>query len=261
MNNRRIWDRSANGCPWRRWMLALIPCILPLYGCGGSPDDGVAVDTSVTSPTVETSTGPQVSDATTASAPPSKQASSVSQGPQATRLTAKLKFKTGNGDEAFSIKPQDDGAKLIDSDDKELARFKLDGSKLKIKDADDVVLGYIVATDDHYKIKDAKQEVELWKLQRQQDGDWKLKNGQDELVYKIKPREYGFEILDPAEATVFKAKLKEGKTSLRDRSEKTVYSSHDKLPTVAMTCLGFEAIDGLPIRAALMTMLILDGRQ
>ena len=174
-------------------------------------------------------------------------------------LSGKIKFKTGNGDTVFSLKPQDDGAKLVDADEHELARFNLSGSKLKVKDPDDVILGYVIASAGKYKIENASQDVELWKLQRQDDGDWKLEDGQDHLIYKIKKREYGFEIEDATDNSLFKVKLKDGKTSLRDPSEQTVFSTKDQVPTIAVTCLGFETIDSLSLRAALMTMLIIDS--
>ncbi|MCA9139813.1 MAG: hypothetical protein KDB00_23735 [Planctomycetales bacterium] len=174
-------------------------------------------------------------------------------------LKEKIKFKTDDGKTAFSIKPQDDGAKLVDADEQEIARFNVDGNKLKIKDPNDVVLGYIVASDGRYKVKNAQQDVELWELQRQDDGDWKLKDGQETLIYKIKARDYGFEIEDAKDVSRFKAKLKDGKTSLRDASEKTVYSTHDTLPTIAVACLGCEAVDKLEIRSALLAFLTIRG--
>ena len=48
-------------------------------------------------------------------------------------LTAKIKFKSGDGNTVCSVKPQDDGAKLVDASEKEIARFKLSDSKLKVK--------------------------------------------------------------------------------------------------------------------------------
>ncbi len=219
-------------------LLTTVACLLSLAGCGES-DDGGETNIPVDYPTP----APQTV------APESSEKGG---------LSAKIKFKKENGDTAFSIKPQDDGAKLVDADEQELARFNLSGSKLKVKDPDDTVLGYVIASAGRYKIEDANQEVELWKLQQQEDGDWKLEDGQDQLIYKIKKREYGFEIEDATDNSLFKAKLKEGKTSLRNASEQTVYSTKDQVPTIAVTCLGFEKIDSLPLRTALMTMLIFD---
>ena len=92
-------------------------------------------------------------------------------------------------------------------------------------------------------------------MQRQDDGDWKLKDGQENLIYKIKARDYGFEIEDAGEASLFKAKLKDGKTSLRDPTENTVFSTHDSLPAIAVACLGCEAIEKLEFRSTLLAFL------
>ncbi|HIF01263.1 MAG: hypothetical protein ABGZ23_28485 [Fuerstiella sp.] len=173
-------------------------------------------------------------------------------------LTTKLKFKAGSGESKFSLKPQDDGAKLVDADEQEIARFNLSGSKLKVKGADDVVLGYIIASDGKFKIKNADQSKDLWKLQRQDDGDWKLEDGNDKLFCKIKRRDYGFEIEDNSENSQSKIKVKDGKTSLRDSSDTTILYTKDQVSPIAFVCMGLDPIDEEPLRAALMTMLIIN---
>ena len=173
-------------------------------------------------------------------------------------LQQKIKFKQDGGATAFSLKPQDDGAKLVDAEEKELARFVHSGNKLKIKDADDNVLGYVTTSSGKYKIKNAAQDVELWRLQQYDDGDWKLEDGQENLVYKIKRRDYGFEIEDADEDSLFKIKLKDGKTSVRDAADKTLWYTKDPIVTSAVSCLGMKAIDSLPLQVGLMTMLILE---
>jgi hypothetical protein len=173
-------------------------------------------------------------------------------------LANKLKFKAGSGESLFSVKPQDDGAKLVDADEQETARFNVSGSKLKIKGADDVVLGYIVASDGKFKIKNADQSKELWKLQRQDDGDWKLEDANDKLFCKIKRRDYGFEIEDDSENSQSKIKVKDGKTSLRDSSDTTILYTKDQVSPIAFACMGLNPIHEEPLRAALMTMLIIN---
>ena len=172
---------------------------------------------------------------------------------------AKIKFKTGEGETAFSWKQQADGAKLVDADEKEISRYNSDGKKLKIKGPDDVVLAYVVRTGDEYKVKSADQQTELWKLQKQVDGDWKLKDGNENLVYRVKSRPYGFEIQDGNEKSLAKIKLKDGKLSLRNPAEKTLYYTKDRASAIAMSCLGFEAVKSLPVRCGLLTALVLDN--
>jgi hypothetical protein len=171
----------------------------------------------------------------------------------------KIKFKIGDGKTAFSWKPQADGAKLVDADEKEISRYNRDGTKLKIKGPDDVVLAYVVGSGDQYKVKSADQQKELWELQKQADGDWKLKDGSGKLIYMIKMRPYGFEVEDGNENSLAKIKLKDGKLSLRDPAEKTLYYTKDRATAIAMSCLAFEVVKSLPVRCGLMTMLLLDN--
>lgn len=175
-------------------------------------------------------------------------------------LKAKIKFKHEDGSTAFSVKPEDDGAKLVDADEKEIARFNVSGAKLKIKDPQDMVLGYVIFSDGKYKVENADQSQELWKLQPQSDGDWKFENGDGLLIYKLMKREYGFEIEDGKENSLSKIKLKSGKTSLRDSTEKTILSTKDQVPTLGFACLGLDATDSPAIKAALMTMVIYNSR-
>ena len=241
------------------WLPMLVASLLLTIGCGQPAADAIVT-------TQPDATQPDATQAETAARSPDAPSSTTAsvEAPAAetsTGLRAKIKFKTDNGETAFSLKPQDDGAKLVDAAEKEIARFNLDGNKLKIKDPDDVVLGYVVASEGRFKIKNAQQDTELWELQRQDDGDWKLKDGQEQLICKIKARDYGFEIEDADQQSLFKVKLKDGKTSLRDGAEKTLFSTHDALPTIAVACLGFEAIDKLEFRSALLAFLtIRSGR-
>ena len=141
-------------------------------------------------------------------------------------LSAKIKFEDGRGKLAFSIKPEDDGAKLVDANEREIARYNLKGDKLKIKDSADRVLGYVTGSRGKYHLKDPDQKVVRYELRRQADGDWKLEDGHGKLLSKIKKREYGFEIEDAMETSLAKVKTRDGKVSLRDASDKTRYATH-----------------------------------
>lgn len=181
----------------------------------------------------------------------SPQAASAATAPAA----GKIKFKDDSGATLYSLKPKEDGAKLVDPAEKELARFNAANGKLKIKSPTDEVLGYVVGTSDRFKVTSPDQGRTLFKLQRQEDGDWKLEDGEDGLIYKIKKREYGFEIEDPKEQSLAKIKVKEGKTSLRDPQERTRVSTHDPIEPIALACLGFDRVEDLRLRAGLLHAL------
>lgn len=154
-----------------------------------------------------------------------------------------IKFKQDGGKEAFSLKPEANGVKLVDGNDKELARLTVDSKqKVKIKNADDRVLGYVVTNNNGWKIEDAEQTKELYILRRQADGDYKLENGADQEIYRIKMREYGFEIESSTKQSLYKVKVKDGKISLRDKSEQTILYTKSQLTPTAIACFGFDVL-------------------
>lgn len=174
---------------------------------------------------------------------------------------AKIKFKDAAGKTAFSLKPREDGAKLFDGKEKEVARYNLSPGKLKIKDEHDKTLAYIIMARPHLHIEDADQEERLWKVQRQPDGDWKLERRNDTLVYRIKKRDYGFEVETPKKQSLHKVKFKNGKTSLRNAKEQTVLSTKDKIDPLAMACLGLDAVEDQRVRFGLaVAMLVQQGK-
>jgi len=163
----------------------------------------------------------------------------------------KIKFKQADGAEKYSLKFKPDGAKFVDAADTELARLKVDDSqKVKIKAADETVLGYVVTKDGYWKLENAEQTEELYVLRLQEDGDLKLEDGSDQQIYRIKVRDYGYEIETPEKQSLYKVKMKEGKISLRDANEETVMSTKSPMTSAAMTPFGFDVLTP-PQQAAL----------
>lgn len=218
---------------------SLVVACLQLAGCGGKKTPAPEVNTRVVNEPVKS--GARSKTGTTKT------------------LKAKLKFKDAAGQTAFSLKPQTNGVKLVDGQERELARFQIKGSKLKIKDAQDNVVGYVNASKGKYKVKAADGKADLWQLELRPDGSWKLEDSQGQLVYRIKKRDYGFEIEDGAKTSQFKVKVKAGKTSLRDAAEKTLYSTRGQVSAIAVSCLGLTAIDSLTLRSGLLTMIAIRG--
>jgi hypothetical protein len=158
-------------------------------------------------------------------------------------LTDLVKFEQDNGAEAFALKPKENGAKFVDGNSKELARLTVEeNQKVKIKDAADKVLGYVVSKPGYWKIENANQTQELYILRRQDDGDYKLEDGANKQIYRIKVRDYGFEIETPQKKSFYKVKVKEGKISLRNASEQTIFSTKSKFLPIAVACFGFDVL-------------------
>ena len=149
-----------------------------------------------------------------------------------------IEFKNEAGTKAFSLKILVDGAKLVNVNNKEIARLSVDEKqKVKIKNSSDAILGY---REDRWKIEDGKQQ--LYVLQKQADGDYKLENGQNKDIYRIKIRDYGYEIEMPSKQSLYKVKVKDGKTSLRDKADKTVLYTKSSIVTIAFVCFGFDVL-------------------
>ena len=166
-------------------------------------------------------------------------------------------FKNGSGDRLYEIKFKDDGAKLVDPDEQELARFTVSGRKLKIKLPDDSVVGWVTSESDGLELRGNDGKTELFDLKRQPDGDWKLKTADETLLAVLKKRDYGYEIEDGQETSLFKARLKGGKASLRDAADTTVMYTKDPIPTLCVAILGLEQIELLPLRAGLSAAVLL----
>ena len=174
-------------------------------------------------------------------------------------VEAKIKIKSGAGKNLYSIKWKDDGAKLVDADEKELARYNVSsgGAKLKIKDPEDNVIGYLVGdrASGRIKVEDSSQEKELFKLIRQEDGDWKLEDAEDNLLVRVKVRDYGAELESASDVSLYKVKLKDGKTSLRNALDATTLYTNSPVQSMSFACMGFDPIRDVRIRAALLVQM------
>ncbi len=209
----KSWDKAG--------IVLLIAIAMSLSSCGSKTSDKQPIASSPTNPTTTT----------------------VAQNSNTATLTDSVKFKLESGADAFSLKPKENGAKFVDVNDKELARLTVDANqKVKIKDASDKVLGYVVKKEGYWKIEDANQTKELFILRHQSDGDYKLEDGTNTEIYRIKARSDGFEIETPQKQSLYKVKAKEGKTSLKNASEKTVLSTKSKVLPIAVACFGFDKL-------------------
>ena len=176
------------------------------------------------------------------------------------KLAERIHLKDADGKRSFEIKPEPDGAKLVGSDDKEIARYNAKDHTLKIKDATDKVLGHIVRQEDHYKIENADRTKVLFKIAGKTGGDWSVEDGQQTRLYRIKKRDYGFEIESPTGDSLAKVKLKEGKLSLRDAKDATIYSTKDHASQLGFACLALDKIPSEPLRFGLLIQLTIDAR-
>lgn len=176
------------------------------------------------------------------------------------KLAERINLKNADGQRAFEIKPESNGAKLVGPDEKEIARYHVADHTLKIKDDADKVLGHIVRHEDAYKIEDAERKNVLFKIAGKDNGDWSVEDGKQVRLYRIKKRDYGFEIESAAEESVAKVKLKEGKASLRNAKDVTLLSTKNHVSQLGLACIGLDKITSEPLRFGLLIQLTIDGR-
>lgn len=216
-----------------RIVLPLCCLTLLLTACGGTA--------TLEQPSNGNGSASQAAPGTAPIASPSTASSSAASNPQT--HVEKLKFKRDDGSEAFAIKFKADGAKLVDGSDQEIVRLKLDeNQKIKIKAPDEKTLGYIISKGDYWKIENAEQTQELFVLRRQDDGDYKLEDGNDQPLYRIKARDYGFEVETTDKQSLYKIKVKGKKTSLRNANDETVLSTKSPIAPAAMASFGLDQL-------------------
>ncbi len=135
----------------------------------------------------------------------------------------KLKFK---GAEGFSLKIKDDGLKVVDDKETELARVRVEeNGKIKIKDAQDAVLGYVTGKDPQWTLKDAKQTKTMFRLTRQANGDMQLTDDAGDVLYRIVKGDAHAEVADADGKAMFRVQTKNGKTAIHDGTDKVVLTT------------------------------------
>lgn len=156
--------------------------------------------------------------------------------------TDKIKFKTETDSELFSLKLQTDGAKLVDAKNNEIVKIKSEQlGKVKIKNASDKVLGYVVTDKGNWKLENSEQNKALYILKLQNDGNYKLEDSANKEIYQINATNNDL-LIQANNQLVYKVKIKEQKTSLRDASGKTVFSTKSNITPIAFACFGFDVL-------------------
>lgn len=160
-----------------------------------------------------------------------------------TNSTEKIKFKTEFGADLFSLKQQANGAKLVDGNDQELAKMREEEpGKLKIKNASDKVLGYVIREKGLWTLKNPEQTQSLYILKRQNDQNYTLEDTAKKEIYQIKTQKDRWEINTTQQNLVYQIRIRDGKTSLRNASANTVFSTKSEIAPIAFACFGLDIL-------------------
>ncbi|MCC0176496.1 hypothetical protein I4641_05825 [Waterburya agarophytonicola K14] len=159
-------------------------------------------------------------------------------------LTEKLIFKRENGSEDFSFIPKSNGIKLEGIQGETIVNLTVDiNRKIQIQTSAGSILSHVLIRDNSWTIEDGEETEELYTLQQQTNGDYKLESGDNTAIYQIKKRDYGLEIETPDQKSLYKVKHQDNKQILQDINNKTVLETKSDFPLLAIACYGFEVLD------------------
>ena len=161
------------------------------------------------------------------------------------KIDGKVKFKQTGGLNSFSLKFYEDGLKLSDESDNEIARItRTSDGKYKIKDAEDIALGYVTGASPKFKLTDQSQQLTQFIFQKQNDGDWKLEtvDGGEIILWKVGKREYGWKIECSSNSKLSKIKEKDGRIAITDGDDKTIVYTNDEFSPLATVPFTFSQL-------------------
>ncbi|MCG6137786.1 MAG: hypothetical protein MET45_24650 [Nostoc sp. LLA-1] len=160
-----------------------------------------------------------------------------------TNSPEKIKFKTEFGADLFSLKQQTNEAKLVDGNEQELAKMREEEpGKLKIKNASDKVLGYVIREKGLWTIKNPEQTQSLYILKRHNAQKYTLEDTTKKEIYQIKTQNDRWEINTPQQNLLYQVRIRDGKTSLRNASANTVFSTKSEIAPIAFACFGLDIL-------------------
>ena len=168
----------------------------------------------------------------------------------------KIKFKNPDKTEVYIIKSKDYGFKLVDGTQKLIAKYKFKDTRLKVKNADGQEMGVISGNESKLKIKKNKRTIYVLKAQAK--GAFKVKDENDNTIYKLKPKDYGLKIKNGEEKLVGKTKRKGDKIKLFSADGKLVISTKAAISLLAASCANFEKI---PVALRMGMLLQLTRKQ
>jgi hypothetical protein len=172
------------------------------------------------------------------------------------QLASGIELEGANGADVLRLKPRESDVQLTDGDGTTIARFRIEEGRLRIREAVGGPVGFVEREEGMgFRIVEAPSGEVLYTLRAEPDGDLRLGDGNGELVYEIKARDYGFKVIDAKGQLEGKIRTKEGKISVRDAAGETVLGTRDPVPAVAVACLALRSVR-LSYRAGLLLAVL-----
>ena len=156
-----------------------------------------------------------------------------------------LKFDGPDDKVAFRVRSTRDALRAEDADGNVLAWFRFSAEQLEVQDAKGrslanvrpVLKGKIL-----YRVLVPPDNEVLYELRREPDGDLQLKSRFQEMVYKLKRRDYGFKVQTANGETESRVRVKGGKISIRADRGATYLATKDPLRAGAVAVMSLESL-------------------
>lgn len=164
-----------------------------------------------------------------------------------------FKFEDASGKLLLTLAPYDNGYKASGPDGAFVAKLRVKGDRVKVKDAKDRETAKLKTKPDGLEIEDGAG-TRLFKITK--DGlDFKLKGAADTTLLKAKSKEAGYELRDGAGATIAKVKAHEGKVVFKKEDGTLLYEAKGLKEARAGMWLAAERLP-LDLRAALVVYFL-----
>ena len=159
-------------------------------------------------------------------------------------LKERVKFQKGNNSEAFTLKPKENGIKLEGAQGQALSNIKVDANgKITIETSAGFILGHVSGNSSYWQIEDGEQTRVLYFLRKQVGNNYQLESANNQQLYNIESRDYGFEIKTAKGEPVYQVKIEDDRTVLLDRDNNIVLKTQSSLSPLAIACYGLNALD------------------
>ena len=160
-----------------------------------------------------------------------------------TRLPEAIDFAAYDGELAFRIQPTGDSIRVEDGAGNVIVVLRLRKQSLAIEDARGRLVGVVLPPSEGrrgYRLLSPNSERTLFELRSESDGDFKIIDTRDALVYEVKRRDYGFKVLDRNGEVESRIRLGTNKISVRNASGVTFLSTRDPFPLESVAALSLE---------------------
>jgi len=160
------------------------------------------------------------------------------------RLAARIEFDAPSGRDLLRIDPHRDEVKLSDPIGATVARYRMDGGRLRIQSRTGVPEAFVEPRSTgsrDLRIVEPGGNV-LYELQSEPDGNLTLRDRAANPMYEIKSRDYGLKVEQPDGATHAKIRVHTNRISARDATGKTVFTTRDPIPAAVAACLTLNQI-------------------